>query len=84
MYWMTLTNADYRSYTDSIAALEKEKMELQARSIDAVAPGEQQPEVDHGMERQASSTGNFNNEFCAKHGEEVSLATNCAPTRKPD
>jgi DUF1680 family protein len=63
MYWMTLTNANYRSYTDSIAAIEKEKMALQARSIDAVAPGEQQPEVDHGMERQASSTGNFNNEF---------------------
>jgi len=63
MYWMTLTNADYRSYTDSISALEKEKMELQARSIDDVAPGEQQPEVDHAMERQASTTGNFNNEF---------------------
>jgi len=63
MYWMTLTNSGYRSYMDSISSIEKEKMELQKRTIDFVAPGEQQPEVDHAMERQNSSTGNTMNEF---------------------
>jgi len=63
MYWMTLTQAGYRSYMDSIAVSEKEKMEIQKRSIDFVAPGEQQPEVDHAMERQSSMTGNNQNEF---------------------
>ena len=63
MYWMALTNSGYKSYTDSISNIEKEKMELQKRTIDAVAPGEQQPEVDHAMEREFSSTGNNMNEF---------------------
>jgi len=63
MYWMVLTNSDYKSYTDSISNIEKEKMELQKRTTDAVAPGEQQPEVDHAMERQYSLTGNDRNEF---------------------
>jgi hypothetical protein len=63
MYWMALTNSGYKSYTDSISNIEKEKMELQKRTTDAVAPGEQQPEVDHAMERQNSSTGNNINEF---------------------
>ncbi len=63
MYWMALTNSDYTSYTDSIAKIEMENMEFQKRSLDFVAPGEQQPEVDHAMERQNSSTGNDKNEF---------------------
>jgi len=63
MYWMALTNSGYKSYTDSISNIEMEKMELQKRTTDAVAPGEQQPEVDHAMERQYSSTGNNMNEF---------------------
>src|ERR1035437_5414172 len=56
MYWMALTNSEYKSYTDSISNIEKEKMELQKCTTDAVAPGEQQPEVDNGMERQFSLT----------------------------
>jgi len=63
MYWMALTNSGYQSYMDSISNIENEKMELQKRTIDFVAPGEQQPEVDHAMERQYSSTGNDRNEF---------------------
>lgn len=46
MYWMTLTNEQSRSYLDSLAIIEKEKEELQKRTIDFVAPGEQQPETD--------------------------------------
>jgi DUF1680 family protein len=63
MYWMALSNKQYRSYLDSVTLLETRKMELQKRTIDFVAPGEQQPEADHAMQRQASSTGNNLDEF---------------------
>jgi hypothetical protein len=63
MYWMALTNANYSSYIDSLALLEKEKLELQKRTIDFVAPGEQQPEADHLMQTSRSNTGNYLDEF---------------------
>ena len=63
MYWMALSNQQYRSYIDSIAVQEKEKLELQKRTIDFVAPGEQQPEVDHAVQSQKSNTGNYLDEF---------------------
>ena len=63
MYWMALTNSQYRSYLDSLAIIEKEKLALQQRTIDFVAAGEQQPEADHAMQRQNSNTGNNLDEF---------------------
>jgi len=63
MYWMALSNSQYRSYLDSLAIIEKEKLALQQRTIDFVAPGEQQPEADHAMQRQNSNTGNNLDEF---------------------
>ncbi len=63
MYWMALSNNQYRSYLDSITVLENQRLELDKRTIDFVAPGEQQPEVDHSMQRQNSNTGNNMDEF---------------------
>jgi hypothetical protein len=63
MYWMALTGNQYRSYIDSLALVEKKKLELSNRTIDFVAPGEQQPEADHAMEKQNSNTGNNLDEF---------------------
>lgn len=63
MYWMALSNSQYRTYLDSLALLEKEKLDLQKRTVDFVAPGEQQPEVDHAMQRQNSNAGNNLDEF---------------------
>ena len=63
MYWMALSNKQYKAYVDSIAVLENQKLELQKRTIDFVAPGEQQPEADHAMQKQASNTGNNFDEF---------------------
>ncbi len=58
MYWMDLSNKGYKKYIDSIAASEKEKLELDKRTVDFVNPGEQQPEVDHAMQNDKSRTGN--------------------------
>lgn len=63
MYWMSLTNAQSKSYLDSLAVLEKEKMELQKRTLDFVAPGEQQPESDHEILMLNSNSGNNQDEF---------------------
>jgi hypothetical protein len=80
IYWMALTNNRYRSYLDSLAGLEKEKLELQNRTIDFVAPGEQQPEADHAIQMDHSGTGNFMNEFWRDANNEgyfsYKLATN--------
>lgn len=58
MYWMALSNNGYKSYIDSLSAIEKQKIELDKRTIDFVAPGEQQPEADHAMQNEKSRTGN--------------------------
>jgi DUF1680 family protein len=63
MYWMALTNTQYHSYLDSIAANEKENLALENRTIDFVTPGEQQPEVDHAIQSYNSNSGNNLDEF---------------------
>ncbi len=63
MYWMALSKKQYGSYLDSMAFEENQRIEIQKRTIDFVAPGEQQPEVDHAMERQNSGTGNSHDQF---------------------
>jgi uncharacterized protein len=63
MYWMALTGAEYHAYLDSIAALEQEKLELQRRTVDAFAPGEKQPEVDHALQSVGSHSGTYLDEF---------------------
>jgi DUF1680 family protein len=57
IYWMGLTPQKYKVYTDSILLLGQEKAVLEARTVDYVAPGEQQPEVDHLMKAAQSRTG---------------------------
>ena len=63
MYWLVLSNSGYKAYTDSLANIEKEKLALEKRTIDQVAPGEQQPETDHAMQQEKSNKGNNLNEF---------------------
>jgi hypothetical protein len=63
MYWMVLSNSGYQAYLDSVANIEKKMLELQNRTIDFVATGEQQPEADHAMKTENSGSGNNLNEF---------------------
>ena len=63
MYWLALSNSGYKAYTDSLTNIEKEKLALEKRTIDQVAPGEQQPETDHAMQAEKSNKGNNLNEF---------------------
>jgi uncharacterized protein len=63
MYWLALSNSGYQAYLDSLSNMEKKRMELESRTIDFVATGEQQPETDHAMQSENSGTGNTHNEF---------------------
>lgn len=63
MYWLSLTNSGYNTYVDSLTTLEKEKLELEKRTVDYVGTGEQQPESDHYMESSKSNSGNSQDEF---------------------
>ena len=63
MYWLALSQDEYQQVLDSIAEIEKAELELQSRTIDEVAPGEQQPEVDHNLQSLNSYTGSHVNEF---------------------
>jgi len=63
MYWLALSNSGYKNYTDSLTKIENEKLALEKRTIDHVAIGEQQPEVDHAMQLEKSNKGNNLNEF---------------------
>ena len=84
MYWMTLTSTQYHKYLDSIAADEKVKLELENRTVDFVAPGEQQPEADHAMKSSNSNSGNNLDEFWRDASNEGYFSYNLASRGKTD
>ena len=63
MYWLALSEDSYKSYLDKLAKEEQERQALEARTMDKVQPGEQQPESDHFMETDRSNVGNTNDVF---------------------
>lgn len=58
MYWLALGENDYKAYMQKLADEEKARQALEARTVDKVNPGEQQPETDHRMETDNSDKGN--------------------------
>ena len=63
IYWLALTEKNYKAHLEQIAREEQERQALEARTVDKVQPGEQQPETDHKMETDRSNTGNTNDVF---------------------
>ncbi|MDD5149822.1 MAG: glycoside hydrolase family 127 protein [Flavobacterium sp.] len=63
IYWLALSADKYKSHIDSLAKLEVEKLDMQRRTVDFIAPGEQQPEADHFIQKENSNTGNNQNQF---------------------
>lgn len=60
MYWLALSDEDYKSYMEGLAKAERERQALDARTTDKVQPGEQQPETDHQMQTDQSNKGYTN------------------------
>ncbi len=63
MYWLSLSENEYKRTADSLAIIEKTKLALDARTVDAIVPGEQQPEADHGMKMEKTNSGLFKDAF---------------------
>jgi hypothetical protein len=59
MYWMTLIDSQYQAFLDSLA----ESEDLSDRTIDSVATGEQQSELDHTMQSANSYSDTYMGEI---------------------
>lgn len=57
LYWARSTPAEYRSLREQLAQAEADRLALDALTVDQVAPGEQQPEVEHGFQGEGTDTG---------------------------
>jgi DUF1680 family protein len=57
MYFPQSTPGEYAHMKAETAAAEAERLALDARTIDQVAPGEQQPESDHGFQGKGADAG---------------------------
>jgi DUF1680 family protein len=57
MYWQHSTPANFERMRAETAANEAERLALDARTIDQVAPGEQQPESDHFFKGEGTEAG---------------------------
>jgi uncharacterized protein len=57
VYWRTATKAAYPAVLAATEALERERRALESRTLDHVAPGEQQPEVEHAFKGEDTRTG---------------------------
>ncbi|WP_257535562.1 glycoside hydrolase family 127 protein [Mesobacillus foraminis] len=57
LYWNLMDETTYETFVDK----EKEELErLRSITVDAVQPGEQQPEIEHGIQSQNSQSDYFN------------------------
>ncbi len=56
-YWRVATPGERAQVVDELAAAERETMDLAARTVDQITPGEQQPEVEHDYAGEDSRTG---------------------------
>jgi hypothetical protein len=57
MYWQLTTREEFSARRERIAAAERAKAAREANTLDSVAIGEQQPEVEHGFAGEGSETG---------------------------
>jgi uncharacterized protein len=57
LYWRTATREAYPAVLAQIEAQERQHQALEARTLDRVIPGEQQPEVDHAFQGADTRTG---------------------------
>ena len=61
IYFLSLTEEGFDDMLEQLKAEQAAMLALDARTVDVVTPGEQQPEADHRMQSENSSTGNENN-----------------------
>lgn len=63
LYWLALSADGYKEYIDNLAREEQARLALEARTVDKVQPGEQQPESDHFMETDGNTNKGVTNDI---------------------
>lgn len=62
IYFLSMNPKEYAAYQKKARLDEETRLALDARTVDAVNTGEQQPEADHQMKQARTQAGNFNGE----------------------
>ena len=57
MYWRVVSPDEYDNVLAALEADEEDRLALEARTVDLITPGEQQPEVEHAFRGGDSYTG---------------------------
>ena len=60
IYWRVTDQQGLQKIQEEIKETETKKLTLEENTVDQVAPGEQQPEVEHGFKGDRSESGTFN------------------------
>lgn len=60
IYWQVTDNKGLEKLKKELKEKEKSKLALEALTLDQLAPGEQQPESDHGFKGEKTESGSFN------------------------
>ena len=63
MYWFSATQPRYDQILEDLREIERQKLIIDSRTVDAVNTGEQQPEIDHLMQQQGTQTGEYKEEL---------------------
>jgi len=75
MYWETTTREGIAARQQQLAATEKARAAREAATLDSVAPGEQQPEVEHGYQGEGTESGLYNGRHW-RHGRQFQYTFN--------
>ena len=80
MYWETTTREGLVQRRGQLAAAERARAAREAATLDQVTPGEQQPEVEHAFQGEATESGLYNGRHW-RHGRafQYTFATHGAP-----
>ena len=63
MYWMQLRPDEYQEIYELLAREEQERLALEARTVDQIATGEQQPDQNHNARGESSNVGVYQNTY---------------------
>ncbi len=83
MYWEITNKEGIAERQAKLAAEEKAKLDRDVATIDAVAPGEQQSEVDHAFSGEGNETGIYNGHRW-RHGRWFQYTLNLHGAKKAD
>jgi DUF1680 family protein len=75
MYWEVTTREGIAARKDQLAAAERARVAREAATLDSVAPGEQQPEVEHDYKGEDTESGLLNGRHW-RHGRDFQYTLN--------